>query len=357
MIMRIFICYISIIVSILLPINVFSQPNTVNKILPKDPLEFPGKRQIDNSILRSFLIEENVYYDFLINNIIELEKGYWIEVNTKIDSFEVWAHIITDKINIHKKNEYMGEKIKTGKNYQFSLKRYFLYPQISGIGGGNILDVMLGNNTILIESSGAFTYLFTSLDIDGLYVKDSSFAKIKTGNFEKNKQKIMETVCPFVNLITYKKDTNYFANYWDTISLIHSLCQYGDYMFSRHPSELSVLPKPKIELFDWQDFYEINPNQFNEIFWCMLKEDYKLPKDTSLYQSDIECDSIQTDLLYYSKDGIYTIRVRWKIPITEQPYIIVINVQEQEDSIFKVIGFNKDDFAYTPYYTCPRYYK
>lgn len=321
-------------------LNLFSQVK-VNDSIPIDPL-LPKSVQIRINDF-DFLIKENVYYDFFVSQIRPLNEGYLIECQTIIDTYKVYAHIITTKNSFFSR----GRRIKKNHTYSLCLKKYFEKPSLPGIEISKIHDVMLGENTICVYSTGLFNYLHTSFNLEGLTYIDLNQIKKKIERFENEKFDFDEIVCQFVNKISYNDNENIMFQIVDTNQILKSLKKFNCSVFGRSPSFYltdDLYPPSKGKPVNWYRSYKINSYEFNDMFWAMLKEDYELPKIKQNEKDSILCKDISIELLYLNKN-VFTIRVKWKIPNIKNEYVAVLNIKKIENK-YLITGFNK---VYNPY--------
>lgn len=321
-------------------LNVFSQVK-INDSIPVDPL-IPKSVQIRINNF-DFLIKENVYYNFFVSQIRPLNEGYLIECQTIIDTYKVYVYIITNKNSIFSK----GKKIKKYHTYSLCLKKYFEKPSLPGIEISKIHDVMLGENTICVYSTGLFNYLHTSFNLEGLTYLDSNQVKKKIERFENAKSDFDKIVCQFVNKISYNDNNNLLFQILDTNQLIKCFKKYNWSVFGRSPSFYLTddpYPPSKKDPVNWVRSYKINSFEFNDMFWAMLKEDYKLPKIKQNEKDSILCKDISIELLFLNID-IFTIRIKWNIPNIKNEYVAVLNIKKIENK-YLISGFNK---VYYPY--------
>jgi hypothetical protein len=310
----------------------------------------------------SFLIQDDVYYPFYIHKITAIKNGYVITATTKIDTFNVIVYIVTTKQSFLCSDK--RQKIKQGNTYSFSLNRYFLYPQQNTFSQGYVLDIMLGNTILYINSWGLFSYVFTSLDFNGLNLQTEEETNLIRKNYIQKQEDIKNIILPFLNKISTKDKRN-LGDYIDTICVKNSINHYGKYFFYKGDLDKKELSKPAsdkvlnkiykrlagkqqrwlqypfIAKYDWKKShnYKVNPNVFDELFWKMLKKDYNLPVEDTVSSQNVSVSDVEIKLLHYS-NNIYTVRVRWSIPPIKQSYIAILNVKEYENG-YKIIGFNK----------------
>ncbi|MDR2980224.1 MAG: hypothetical protein LBV02_07285 [Bacteroidales bacterium] len=313
--------------------------------LPKDPLNSIWKypAPVRNYDL-SFLLQEDSCYDFKITGIKSLPEGYIMQARTCVDSLNVRAYLVTPKGYPIKS---VQKRIKRGKNYRLHLRRYFLLPARVGIEAGSTVDVMLGNKVISINENGEYTYLFTSLDMEGLYQIKSRDVAVKKQKFQKEEANLKNNILPFLEYVSWGVQPNNLLDIIDTTQVKRSLRKYGKHYWSRHPSDIYhperryewQLDHP-VEKHDWRYWDSINPKNYDEVFWRMLKRDYHLPLTVQDVCRDSLYSSIKLKLLYYSKPNIYTVQVAWKIPNVNKTYVAILNIQRKEDA-YKVIGFNR----------------
>jgi len=328
--------------------------------LPEDPLDNIDGRlssPVRNNNL-SFLLQEDSCYDFRVANIISLSNGYIILARTKVESFNIWAYIVTSKK--HPDIKIIQKKIKKGKNYKLHLRRYFLLPAWVGIERGYTVDIMLGNKTMSINQNGDYSYLFTSFDIEGLYQIKSREVVIRKQKFEEEEINIRNSILPFLEYISYGKQVYNLFDIVDTLQIKRSLNRYGHYWWWRNPSNFDYSERKyewsigyPVKKHDWMNKDgmkrdTLNPKIYEEVFWGMLKEQYKLPIDSQDMDRDFLYSSIRLKLLYYSPSDIYTVQVIWKIPNVKKTFIAIINIQKKKDT-YKIIGFNKPYRGYRLY--------
>lgn len=315
-------------------LNLFAQEIRV-KNYPVDTL-MPELVEIQNSSL-SFLIQDNVYYNFYINEIIPLKNGYCIDCITKIDSFNVHAYVITNKIKIP-----FGNKIKQFETYKLCLNRYFAEPTVAGIHIYENLDIMLGDYTVQVGALGCFNYIFTSLNLYGLSFIDSIKVQKNIQKFEFEKNEIHKLVESFINTISFCQNSIKIFDLVDTNLIKQSINQYSESFSSRNISCFSspnrLHPPFEVKLIDWNERFDINSNNFKSIFWFVIKLYYELPLESNIETNIISQSKIKLELLHLSKNGIYTVKVKWSIKDIE--YFAILNILKIKQE-FKVIGINR----------------
>ncbi len=346
-----FFLFIEVIILICSSVNILAQNNVDS--LPKEPLDSIWKYNspVENNDL-SFLLQEDSCYNFRIDDIVSLPGGYIILAYTKIDNFNIWAYIVSSKKcsdikSIHK-------KIKKGENYRLHLRRYFLLPAWVGIESGKTVDVMLGNKTISINENGYYSYLFTSFDIEGLYQIKSQEVTVRKQKFQEEVN-LKNSILPFLEYISYGKQSNNVFDIVDTLQIKRSLNRYGHGFWGRSPADVYHLEKRykwsldyPVKKHDWMDRDSINPKKYEEVFWGMLKKKYCLPIDSQNINRDFLYSSIKLKLLYYSKPDIYTVQIIWKLPNIKKTFIAIINIQKEKDT-YKITGFNRAYDGYRLY--------
>ena len=346
---------IGIMISILSYVNISAQINIDS--LPKDPLldAIWGEKYsppIKNNNL-SFLLQEDSCYVFRIYHIISLPSGYLIQAHTMVDSFNVWAYIVTPKT--HPSSNLIQKKIKKGGSYKLHLRKYFLLPAWVGIESGRTVDVMLGNKTLSINENGYYSYLFSSLDLEGLYQIKSQEVAFRERKFQKEEINLKNSISPFLEYISYGKPTDNLFNTVDTLQIKRSLNRYGQYWWGRNPSDFGHTKKRfkwsldyPVKKHDWLERDGVNSNEYEAVFWKMLKKDYCLPTDTQNLDRNFLYSSIKLKLLHYSEQFIYTVQVIWKLANVNKTYIAILDIQK-EGNDYKIVGLNKAYGGYRLY--------
>lgn len=116
------------------------------------------------------------------------------------------------------------------------MQRYFQVPACHiGMEGGYIVDIMLGNHTISLNESGYYWYIFTTMDLDGLTVRNEKVTDSLLNMYGKNSKIIRTLVDSFVQHVCFNK-TMYEMT--DTNKMKASLRRYGGDLWGRSPIEL-----------------------------------------------------------------------------------------------------------------------
>jgi hypothetical protein len=303
-------------------------------VTPFDSLDLVNQQIINNDF--AFLINDSTYYDCKVLKISKLTEGYTIGFYLKIGWRDVFAQVVTT----NEKNKHF-KKIKVGNTYKIKLKRYFKYPFARSIEYPSVYDVMLGNNLIGVLSTGNFCYLFVSPNLDGLSFMDSTIVDKMEMEKKKKKQSLQEFILCFVKAITFQEDSNNIKSLIDSTLLIESLKKYHVFLINRSPdkkSQSKPIPR-RVPFRDWT-FKLIDTSNFNTFFWGMLKEDYNLPKSKKMYNDFTLCrDDILIEILYY-KYPLYTIKIKWKLPLMDYYYTVIITIKEDNEK-YKITGFNR----------------
>lgn len=315
--------------------SIYSQIDSSN-LLPKDTLLPEYIPIILNDY--SFLIEDDVYYNFFINNLIPLKDGYFLECYTYIDTLRVWAHIVTSKKSITKN----GQKIKPYEYINLSLKRYYKKPSIAGIEAYPIYDDMFGNSTLSIVS-GCFYYLFTSLNLDGLHYNDSIDVIKKEMIYENEKNEIISVIDSFIMDVSFRKNQANSYDYMNKKLVRKSIKKFSQDILYRSRNYFDVPrnlhPEYKVKKLNWQKEHKINPNNFSELFPFMLKEYYKLPTILKYDSTSNIPYKKEVDFLFLEKD-VFTIRVTWFLFYKKKEYVAILNMKKINGK-YQIIGFNK----------------
>lgn len=323
-----------IIILLVSQILVFSQEN--DYYYPKDSL-LPEYDIFKNNHL-SFLIKDDTYYNFYIDEITPLKNGYFIRCITIIDTFTVSAYVITDKIP----KLFYAKKIKQTEVYHLCLKRYNVKPLVASLDTYENVDVMIGENIVHIGAAGSFNYIFTSKNLNGLSYVDSFKVKKKLIKYEIEKEKIRNTIELFINAISYDAYSKNLYIFVDTNLLKESIKNHSQSIVRRTlPSVPSKLYPPyNPVLIDWNEVFNINPNDFSTLFWKMININMNLPIKSNIDTNLTKIYDIKMELLHMSKDGIYTIRTKWKLFENGDEYCAMINIKKEKNK-YTIIGFNR----------------
>lgn len=308
---------------------------------PKDSL-LPEYVHFKNFHL-SFLIQDDTYYNFYIYEIIPLKQGYFIHCVTIIDTFTVSAYVVTDK----NPRLFYAKKIKQTEEYHLCLKRYNESPIGAGLDLYKNVDVMIGENIVHVGAAGSFNYIFTTKNLNGLSYVDSFKVKKKEIKYDLEKEKIRNTLELFINAISYDAYSKNLYLFVDTTLIKESIKNHSTYVVRRTlPSVPSKLYPPyNPVLIDWKEDFDINPNDFSALFWKMIKINMNLPIKSNIDINLTKINDIKMELLHMSKDGIYTIRTKWKFYERGSEYIAIINIKKQKNT-YKIIGFRSSPDFY-----------
>ena len=297
-----------------------------------------------------YLLEENKYYLFKITKIIVMRDGYLIRATTKINNKKVAVVIVSPK---ESNKHYLENRnaLRLNKKYSLSLQRYFQVPSCHiGNEGGNIVDILLGDHTISINESGYYWYIFTTMNLDGLTVRDEQFTDSLLNMYSKDTNNIRILVDSFVQHICFNK-TMYEMT--DTIRMKASLIRYGEKLWKRSPIELleghydkqnwhidSVPPK-----INWTTHpYYIDTCNVGMMFQHILDEYCGLPISDTLINEDMKTDKIR--LLYVDPTQyLYTVEIEWSLPSLNKTFILVLNVRKIEDKLI-ICGLDKPYCGY-----------
>lgn len=313
--------------------NVYYHKDSINFLY--DPLDVGFKQIIVND--NAFLVTDTTYYDFLIYDIRKIQNGYFISAHTKIQEMPVRVQIISMDEKLFYKN-----KIKKGKHYRMKLTRYFETPLKRGIEHMPTYNVMVGRKSVAVLSTGYFAYLFVTQNLQGLeYLDSASITHIETSS-KKLKNDLHDFLYQIIPSLSFKEDTALLVNYFDTSQVKKSLKCYKVSFISTWTSDYnSPYPPKKIEKYPWQN-YGIKINRFHSLFWGAIDKFYLSLIPINRGNREYDFDNFAVKVLDVH-NGLYTIRVRWKIhshkPLTFQAVFVV----KRYDKTFKVVGFNNGD--------------
>lgn len=296
------------------------------------------------------LLEENKYYSFKITKITVMRDGYLIRATTKINNKKVAVVIVSPKES-NKQCLENRNTLRLNKKYSLSLQRYFQVPAYHiGYEGGQIVDILLGDHTVSINESGFYWYIFTTMNLDGLTVRDEQFTDSLLNMYSKDTDNVRNLVDSFVQHICFKK-TMYSRI--DTARLRATFNRYGARSWRRSPDELveghyekrkwyidSVPPK-----LNWTIHpYYIDTCNVGMMFQYILDKCCDLPISDTLISEGMKTDKIR--LLYVDPTQcLYTVEIEWLLPSLNKTFILVLNVRKIEDKLI-ICGLNKPYFKY-----------
>lgn len=252
----------------------------------------------------AFLYSDSVYYDCMVCRIDEYNEGYGILVSSNIEDIPVFSA---------KNKSTYKHRIKIGKSYKMKLIRYFERPIIRSIEYKHIYNIMLGAKTINVLSTGQFSYLFISPNINGLsYFEPKIVDSLEL--IKKQKETEMTSfLYDFIISISNEIDSLQLINYVDTLEVSKSLKKYSGYYYQESLYEEFKRPPKKIDYLQWSNL-KIDDSRFESLFWGMLSYYYRLPKETISFEDKNNVfKSIKVKVLYFC-DDISTVRVKWSIP-------------------------------------------
>lgn len=297
-----------------------------------------------------YLLEENKYYSFKITKIIAMRDGYLIRATTKVNNKKVVVVIVSPS---ESDKHCLGHRdiIRLNKKYSLSLQRYFQVPACHiGMEGGDIVDIMLGNHTISVNESGYYWYIFTTMNLNGLTVRNEQETDSLLNMYSKDSVNVRTLVDSFVQHICFSK-TMYETT--DTNRMKATLLKYGKKSWGRSPIELveghynrrkwyidSIPPK-----LNWTAYpYHIDTCNVEMMFQHILDEYCSLPISDTMINEDLKTDKIK--LLYVCPmQCLYTVQIEWSLPSLNKTFILVLNVQKFEDKL-KICGLNKPYCGY-----------
>jgi len=316
--------------------NVYYHKDSINFLY--DPLDvgFQQIRANDNA----FLVTDTIYYNFLIDDVRNLKKGYFISAYTKIQDSLVYVQIISLKERMFYKN-----KIKKGDLYPMKLIRYSEMPLHRSIEYKAIYDVMVGEKSVGVLSTG-WSYLFITQNLRGLeYLDSASISHIET-DIKKIEEKLYIFLYQVIKSLSFKEDSSLLVNYFDTFQVKKSFKYYNKKFmyFSPNLEEQPIYPPKKVEKNNWQ-IHDIKTNNFYSWFWGIINYFYLSQIPINRENKEIDFDDFAIKVLDFH-DELYTVRVRWRTYSQKQSipsYYAVFIVKKQEDT-FKIVGFNKPIF-------------
>jgi len=304
-----------------------------------DSLETYHLQYITND--NSFLINDSKYYSFKVISIYKLEDAFFIQLQTQIDNRNVIAYVVS--VNLKDKNK---DKIKIGKTYRMKLLRYYEKPLSRSIEYKKNYDLMIGNHLVSILSTGWFPYIFVTQNLRGLnYINeiDTSLSVLKIPQNDFNK--IDTLSCNLVKKI-YDHDFSFLMKHCDTLLIKDIIKKYHVDVPDRTLVEKlmltkRVLPPPKnVPLNNWLFSKVDTSKNFKDFFEEVVSIYYPFPINMN-YKSDrlIDCREIKWQVIYFL-DGIYTIRIKWKMFSSKNDIYVFINIKKIGDE-YKIVGFNR----------------
>lgn len=297
-----------------------------------------------------FLIEENQYYSFRIKKITLMRDGYLIRATTKAEGKKV-SVLLVSPIEDAVPCSAEGDHLRIGKKQKLSLQRYNEMPGFHiGWTVGSVVDVMLGNHTVSINESGYYWYLFSSLDVNGLNVRDEMETDALTAMFCKDSLEIKKLLDSFIQHICFKQT---MFERTDTVEMKNSLLRYGSLYWSRsldvfsegHYKKRSWYVDSVPPLLSWDTHpYNIDTSNVEIMLQKTLYDNCNLPIPDTLMNTDIKTDRMKLKYVNLEKN-LYTVQVEWSIPSLYKTFILVVNVKKDEDK-FVVCGLNKPYHGY-----------
>ncbi|MBR4270057.1 MAG: hypothetical protein IKQ31_00020 [Clostridia bacterium] len=295
-------------------------------------------------------MEENKYYSFKITKIIAMRDGYLIRATTKVNKKKV-SVVIVSPSESNKQCIKNLNALQLKKKYFLSLQRYFHVPACHiGMEVGYIVDILLGNHTISINESGCYWYIFTTMDLDGLTVRNAQETVSLSDMYNKDSVSIRTLVDSFVQHICFSKT---MCEMTDTNRMKATFLRYGGKLWGRSPEELIEGHYNKRKWYidsipptlNWTIHpYYIDTCNIEAMFQHTLDEYCCLPISDTMMNKDIKTDKIK--LLYFDPiQNVYTVEIEWSFPSLDKTYILVVNVAKIKGE-FKICGLNKPYCGY-----------
>ncbi|MDY0217618.1 MAG: hypothetical protein RBS19_11755 [Bacteroidales bacterium] len=278
----------------------------------------------------SFLIKEDVYYEFKVIRVDYLNNGFGVLMSTKIDGRFVTAYVATLNADRIPKTK----KIKRGNYYNLKLTRYIKRPIGRFIENPPIYDVLLQNTIVPVMSIGTFSHIFISQNLIGLNCIDSSKVKEIEKHKLEAKKEIKEIVISFIQKVVIERDTASLLNMADTVLLKKSIL---DVSWTVGPSMIrSTFKRPPKDLPKYFESNEEDKYSFVETFWFVVD---RASGFTKYYKKYYSIENTIVDVLYYH-NGFYTVRAFWKY--NELPYFgVVYFSMKRENDGYKISGMTK----------------
>lgn len=300
--------------------------DSIEKGLPKDP-KMPMYSLARNYSL-AFMIKEDSAYAFYVNQVIRLKKGYLLELFTIVR-----YPLITDAYVVTNSRRYFGKPIRAGKCYSMKLKYYTEEPSLPSEKVNGVKDVLLGDRIISVEESGCFTYLFTSLYLNGVRSKRKTDKSIQ--EYDRNKAAIDTFLKDYLAFVSYDPSNKGLAEMTDSVSATRVLSDYSA-GWNKKDVNSNAYPSKEVEKYQWPQLF-INMRCFSDMFLYMLNKEYALPVDSTVVVADTI--SLLSSKLLYCDNKNYTIGVKWEIP-GQNHYAAILSLRKKKDS-YIVSGFNR----------------
>lgn len=282
----------------------------------------------------SFMLDENNYYSFYINDMIPIQSGILIDAYSySIYPYQIHAVIISPYKRMYTSTQRIP--IKIGKTYSFSVKRYNKTPCGIHPEKGDVIDVLLGDSIYSVECRGLFTYLFVSLDLSNKRFRRNENLTSQIQKFNSQKKEIMDVVTKFINIVTYENDIENILPFIDTIKIKETFLQYGFPFFNYQSDSVSLYPAKVKKTMDWNYYGCSNNENSLSMLRNILRKDFKFPLHNIAHE---QITKIDIDLLYMDKKN-YTIRVDYLVQ-NNTPISMVLNVSRDKDE-FKISGINR----------------
>ena len=254
---------------------------------------------------------------------------------TVIDTLTVSAFVITDKKN----KNFFTKKIQKKEVYSLNLKRYNEETIEPYWWSYRNIDVLIGEDNISVGFVGLFNYIYTTKNLNGLSYVDSIKVKKRLKKYVFEKNKIKNTIEPFLKAISYKAYSQSFIQSIDTTLFKESIKNHS-YETSKRKRPLKInndIPFSP-DIINWETEYRINNNDFVSQFWFLIRDYFSLPLESNIDTNFAQITNLKIELLHISKEGIYTLRTRWNIEEKGKEYIAILNVKKQKNK-YKIIGF------------------
>lgn len=299
---------------------------------------------------RDSLLEENQSYVFTIKKIVPMKDGFLLRAKTVVDNQKIFAVIISPFNDYNNKSSSL-RPLRVNKKYSLSIQRYYQVP-VSRLcwNSVSVADILLGNKTISVYECGFHWYLFTSMNLCGLSIRENTEVDSFKDTYSQDSILIKKTLDSFIRYVCFQKTQFTMI---DTTSTKHSFLKYGIPLFGRSPFELDSGHYNKRKwyidsippLLDWTNHpYNLDTCNFKALFQYILEKECLLPVSDTL-EDDIK--SICYKLLYYEPMlKIFTIQLQWEIPALDKTYFLIVNVQKQ-DGQYKICGLNKPYHGYS----------
>jgi hypothetical protein len=311
-----------------------------------DPLDtiFP-KSQILSIDEFSYLIEEDSLYDFFVNDIICLQRGFMIHLTTIKDSTSVNCFVVSPK-----RRNSKGMKLKKGGHYMLFLRRYNSIPTRATIEAVDVSDFLLGGETVSVNEDGTYKYMFFSPLLSGKRIKEKSGWEHAKSAFVKDSSEIIHFIHDFIDMIGEGFSQERLYSMCDTVSMKRAMKKYAVYNQGRRPRDL---PHQHALKYPWTinqsppclySKKDLRQNNLFQLFSEMLYKEYRLPSKSSRDSTLI----IKMQMFYSCNTSLYTIKVVWEDTYLKKRYVAVCDIKRRLNG-FVLSSFNKPYRGYRLY--------